>query len=409
MKKGFYFAGLLVLLSCSPEAGSEIEGGEGNSNSTSVQETQQAKQFYHSKGVQFKFRSYCRLDDNNNNHGSTIFQLIEEDSKIAFLAHNSVYAISLQSYNFMTNVQGEIATPATASSSGLVLDLKGDFYVNEANQLTSISYENPYGMGAIGEGTAKFINHSLNTNNGPYSPLASGYMFYLGNTFYMLSAGLNSNSGAPSLYTRNNTTSTWSSQLVPGFVLDTNNNYCTSHILKVGNTVYWSWINYDTSLDNGKMNIISFDGTNFSSVTTLTGIGTVGLSGIDRKNTVFLTENSATPNQPFIVMKRYGTATYDIFKFTGSAITSVVSNITVTPGFKDIAIVNDVIYILCNDEKLYKVSGSSLIATNFSAIGSEAVTAIEPTTSGLLVAIHKYINSTPQPKDVSDVILIPNN
>jgi hypothetical protein len=407
MKKIFYFLSILTVLSCSSDS---EDSGTGNSNTTtSAQETQQAKQFYNANGAQFKFRSYCRLNDNDNHHGSTIFKLIEDNNKISFLAHNFVYAVSLQTYGFMTDVTGEIASSEVAASTGGILDLKGDFYINDARQLTSISYENYYGMGALGQGTAKYINHSLGTNNGPISPLATGYMFYLGDNFYMLSAGLNSNSGAPSLYSLNNSTSTWTSQPVPGFVSNTTNAYCTSDILKVGNTVYWSWISYDTSLDNGKINIIYFDGTNFSSVTTLTGIGNVGLSGIDRKNTVSLTENRANPNQPYMIMARFSTGTYDVFKFNGSAITSFASDITISQGYKDIAIVNNVIYVLGNDEKLYKVSGSSLVATNFPAIGSDSVTAIEPSVNGLLVSVHKTINSTPQEKDVSDVILIPNN
>jgi hypothetical protein len=197
----------------------------------------------------------------------------------------------------------------------------------------------------------------------------------------------------------------------------------TNHASKVGNTdkIFWAYLSFDNSPDNGKINIISYDGAAFSALTTKTGIGSVGTTlSMEYKHSVQLYKNPNNLNNPYIVVRRYNTDIFDIYKFTGSAIETVVtgvsipSEIPITSGttrqFKDLAFSGNTIYLISGkDKNLYKLSGNAFVTHKASLFQTgERISAMESSSTGILISVAKTLNTTPQPKTVSDVILIPN-
>jgi hypothetical protein len=110
----------------------------------------------------------------------------------------------------------------------------------------------------------------------------------------------------------------------------------------------------------------------------------------------------------------------DIYKFTGNAIQAMKTGITLSTSipiisgslrtFKEIKFTGNNVYLITgNDKNLYKLSGSTFAIDKASlTVNGEKISAIESTSKGLLASIVKTLLTQPQPKTVSDVILIPN-
>jgi hypothetical protein len=80
--------------------------------------------------------------------------------------------------------------------------------------------------------------------------------------------------------------------------------------------------------------------------------------------------------------------------------------------FKEIKFTGNNVYLITgkyNDKHLYKLSGSTFVIDKANlTLDGEYISAIESTTNGVLISVVKTLPTKPQPKTVSDVVLIPN-
>ena len=116
----------------------------------------------------------------------------------------------------------------------------------------------------------------------------------------------------------------------------------------------------------------------------------------------------------------FDTDILDIYKFNGSAIEVVKTGVAIptaipilsgsTRVFKDLVFTGNNVYMITGmDKNLYKLNGNSFeIDRPNLTVEQERITSIEGNSNGLLLAISKTLNTQPQPKTVSDVILLPN-
>jgi len=422
---------IVILSSCSSE---DSAGNGGSTSGTIAQEINPAKSFYTANGGTFKFRLYYYPPTegntaNNNNQAAEINKIIDNNGSISVTAKYSLFAQSMQSYGAVINCQGDFVSPQSSSVVGLQLQyFNDDFEVLPNNNLVSYSHTSSMFEGNYGYAGASYHNHTLNTHNGPTSASSNqGYLNQLNNQFFMLSMGLNSNYGHPMLYNNYNPNNgTWSGTAVSQ--MDwiqgvTTNLPITNHAAKVGNTdkIFWAWLSFNSTPDNGKINIISYNGSTFSAVTSLSGIGSVGTSSsYEYKHSIRLYKNPDNLSNPYMVVRRYNTDILDIYKFTGTAIEVVKTGINlpttipITSGttriYKEIAFSGSNIYLITGrDKNLYKVSGGTFVVDKPNLTpANETISALESTSNGILISIVKSILSTPQPKMVSDVVLIPN-
>lgn len=420
---------VLIVLGVFSSACSSSED-DGGSNSTITQELQPAKTFYANNGATFKFRLYNYPptegdNNNNNNHMADVHKIIDQNGQISIIGRYLVPAISLQSTGAVLNIQDEIVSPQSSTAVPLQNTYAfDDFEVLDGNRL--ISYNSSGGAhGAYGFYGTKVLVHNPTFFMGAISASSNqGYMHTLNDSNFMLSLGLNSNYGKPMLYRYNPVNNTWLGDLVTpmDYVQGSGVNIpMTNDASKVGNSdkVYWAWLSYTTNLSNGKINIISYDGSSFSSVTSLEGIGSIG-SGWDAVHTITLHKNPNNLNQPYMVVRRYNSDILDIYKFTGSSIEVVKTGISLPTSipiisgsvrvYKELVFSSNNVYMITGmDKNLYKLNGNSFeIYRPNLTVEQERITSIEGNSNGLLLAISKTLNTQPQPKTVSDVILLPN-
>lgn len=426
-----YLPGLLLIfllsLGCSKEQDEEAIDETPMTTGTSAQETQQAKSYYNANGATFKFRLYNRKDDNNNNHTADIYKIIESDNSTTVLARFSVPAINLQFDGGVVNCQDEYVTIQSSGFVGFNFQYLNDNFEVINSQLVSYNYGSSGFIGAYGYQNGSFHNHTLNTHNGPFAASSNqGYMFLLNGQYLMFSMGLNSNYGHPMLYKYNAETTQWTGSTVTqmDYIQGVIKNLpTTNHASKAGNTdkIFWAYLSFDDSPENGKINIISYNGTTFSQLTTRSGIGSIGTTlSMEYKHSIQLYKNPDNLNNPYMVVRRYNTDILDIYKFTGTAIEVVAKGVTIpdaipvisgsTRSFKDIAFSGNAIYLISGlDKNLYKLSGISFIVEKANLIQTgERITAMEGVSGGVLISIAKGLDTKPQPKTVSDVVLIPN-
>ena len=429
MKNNLIFSILIlafVLFGCSSGADSE-----GDSVGTIAQEIQPAKTFYSNNGATFKFRLYNYPPtegdkNNNNNHTADVNKIIENNGSISVISKYTVPSIFLQGYGAVLNVQGDYVSPQ--SSTAVVIQnssFNDDFEVDNNNsRLVSYNYSGG-AHGSYGFIGARIYVHNPTFFSGAISASSNqGYMHTLNDSNFMLSMGFNSNYGKPMLYRYNPSNYTWIGDLVTqmDYVQGSGVNIpMTNDASKVGNSdkVYWAWLSYTTNLSNGKINIISYDGSSFSAISALDGIGSIG-SGWDSVHTITLFKNPNNLGSPYIVVRRYNTDVLDIYKFNGSAIEVVKTGVAIpaaipilsgsTRVFKDLVFTGNNVYMITGmDKNLYKLNGNSFeIDRPNLTVEQERITSIEGNSNGLLLAISKTLNTQPQPKTVSDVILLPN-
>jgi len=424
---------LVLLTSCSSDLSSD---NNTNSGSTVAQEINPVKDFYSSNGAIFKYRLYnftpTEGNTNNNNfHTAEIYKIIEEAGVFSVMAKFTLPAIDLVSYGAILNCQGDFNSPAINNYVLIQPSSAFDDFEIDNNFTRLISYNFSGGArGSYGFSGARIYVHNPTYFGGAISASANqGYMHTLTDSNFMLSMGLNSNAGKPTFYQYNPSTYTWTGTVVPqmDYVQGSGINIPTTNdASKAGNTdkVFWTWLSFTSTPDNGKINIISFNYTNgFSNVTTLSSIGSIGTGlSMEYKHTITLHKNPNNLNNPYMVVRRYNTDILDIYKFTGTAIevlkTGVIlpSSISLLPGnttrlFKEIKFTGNNVYLITGfDKNLYKLSGSTFIIDKPNVtLEEERISAIESTKEGILVSVVKEVDSKPLPKVVSDVVFIPNN
>jgi hypothetical protein len=418
----------IILWSCSKDDSPDESG------STIAQEINPAKNFYTANGCTFKSRLYNYPptegdNNNNNNHTAEINKIIEDNGMITIISKYTVPAISLQSYGAVLNVKGDIVSPQSATAIGIQnASYNDDFEILDGTRLVSYNYSGG-SRGGYGFTGARIYVHNPVFFSGAISDASNqGYMHTLNNSNFMLSMGYNSNYGHPMFYQYMPTTYTWTGYIVTEMDYENGSGInipTTNDASKVGNTnkVFWAWLSYTTTPDNGSINIISFDGStySFSDKTSLSGIGSVveGLS-LSHQHTIQLYKNPDNLNNPYMVVRRYNSDILDIYKFTGTAIEVVKTGVTLPTSipiisgtirlYKEIAFSGSNVYLITGmDKSLYKLSESTFVIDKPDlTLTDETISALESTSGGVLISIVKTILASPQPKTVSDIVLIPN-
>lgn len=430
MKKLFlHFILAFILFSCS----TSDDDSNDNNGGTIAQEINPAKTFYTNNGATFKFRVYNYpptdgSSTNTNNHTAEVYKIIENNGPISVISKYTVPAAFIQSYGAVLNVQNEFVSPQSSSAVAVQNSSFNDDFEVDNNNTRLVSYNYINGAhGTYGFTGARIFVHSPTFFAGAVSASSNqGYMHTLNNSNFMLSMGLNSNYGKPMLYQYNPVNATWSETLVSSmdFVQGSGINIPTTNdASKVGNSnkVFWAWLSYTTTTDNGKINIISYNGSTFSNVTSLSGIGSIGTSfSMEYKHTITLYKNPNNLENPYMVVRRYNTDILDIYKFNGAVIevvktgVAIPATIPILSGsirvFKDLVFTGNNVYMITGmDKNLYKLNGNSFeIDRPNLTVEQERISAIEGASNGLLLSISKTLNTQPQPKTVSDVILLPN-
>jgi len=417
---------LLLLVSCSKP---DNEDAGGSTSGTIAQEINPAKSFYSSVGATFKFRLYHfppteGETGNNNNHAAYIDKIIDDNGFVSIIA--DYWNLAFSGPGAVLDCKGDYISSET--STAVFLQKKhftDDFEILDKTRL--ISYNSTGGShGAYGFTGQQVYVHIPKYFQGAVSASSNqGYMCTINDRNFMLSMGLNSNYGHPMLYNYIPSNGRWAGEVVPAmdYVQGSGVNIPTTNdVSKAGNTdkVFWAWLSYNTNQDNGKINIISYNGTSFSAATTLSGIGRIGQGQSIYSHSVTLHKNPDNLNNPYLVVRHYDSDVLDIYKFTGSALeivkagVSLPTSIPIISGslrtYKEIKFTGNNVYLITGrDKNLYKLSGTTFIIdkTNVTVDG-EYISAIESTTNGLLISVVKTLLTKPQPKTVSDVVLISN-
>ena len=426
MKNIIALAALLFLVSCT-KPGDEETGG--TTSGTIAQEINPAKNFYSSVGVTFKFRLYHfppteGETGNNNNHAASIDKIIDDNGFVYIIA--DYWNLAFSGPGAVLDCKGDYISPQT--STAVVLQKKhftDDFEILDKTRL--VSYNSTGGAhGAYGfTGQQVYVHNPVYFQGAVSASSNQGYMCTINDRNFMLSMGLNSNYGHPMLYNYIPSNSSWAGEVVPAmdYVQGSGINIPTTNdVSKAGNTdkVFWAWLSYNTNQDNGKINIISFNGTSFSAATTLSGIGRIGQGQSIYSHSVTLHKNPDNLNNPYLVVRHYDSDVLDIYKFTGSAIeivkvgVSIPTSIPIISGslrtYKEIKFTGNNVYLITGrDKNLYKLSGTTFVIEKANVtVEGEYISAIESTKGGLLLSVVKTLLTKPQPKTVSDVVLIPN-
>jgi len=419
-------AALLFLVACSK---AEDENAGGTSGGTIAQEINPAKSFYSAAGATFKFRLYQSppIDGetgNYNNHAASIDKIIDDNGFISIIA--DYWNLAFSGPGAVLDCKGDYISPQTSTT--VLLQKKhftDDFEILDKTRL--VSYNSTDGS----HGNYGFIGQIVYVHNPVYfqgaisSSSVQGYMCTLNDRNFMLSMGYNSNYGHPMLYNYIPGNYTWSGSVVTQMdaVWGSGVNIPTTNdASKAGNTdkVFWAWLSYTTNQDNGKINIISYDGSSFSAATSLDGIGRIGQGLSIYRHSITLHKNPDNLNNPYMVVRHYDSDVLDIYKFTGSAIEIVKTGVTLPASipiisgtlrtYKEIKFTGSNVYLITGrDKNLYKLSGSTFVIDKGGlTVEGEYISAIESTTNGLLISVVKTLSTKPQPKTVSDVVLIPN-
>ena len=422
----FPIAALLILVSCSTPQDEDMDG---TTTGTIAQEIQPAKSFYSSAGATFKFRLYNfppteGNESNNNNHSASIHKIIDNNGFISVIA--DYWNLAFSGPGAVLNCLGDYVSAQTSTAVGLQKKhFTDDFEILDNTRL--VSYSSTGGS----HGSYGFIGQQVFVHNPVYFSGAvsassnQGYMFTINDRNFMLSMGLNSNYGRPMLYNYIPSNYSWAGNVVPSmdYVQGSGINIPTTNdASKAGNTnkVFWAWLSYTTNQDNGKINIISYDGSSFSNATSLGGIGKIGLGQSIYSHSITLHKNPDNLSQPYMVVKHYDEDILDIYKFTGTTIEVVKKGVTLPESipiisgtlrtYKEIKFTGNNVYLITgNDKNLYKLTGSTFVVDKANlTLAGEHISAMESTTNGLLISVVKTLLTKPQPKTVSDVVLIPN-
>lgn len=414
-----------MLVGCSSSDGD-------SASSTIAQELNPAKAHYSQNGAVFKFRVYnyppTEGDTNNNNfHTAEVYKIIDDNGFFSVFAKYTVPSISLVGYGAVLNCQGDYNTAESTNKVVLQAANSADDFEIDTNYTRLISYNSSSGAhGSYGFTGTRIYVHSPTFFSGAISASSNqGYMHTINHANFMLSVGYNSNYGKPMLYRYNPTNFSWIGDVVTpmDYVAGSNTNIpMTNDASKVGNSdrVFWAWLSYTSNLSNGKINIISYNGSSFSNVSSFS-VGSIGTSWTS-VNTITLHKNPNNLNQPYMVVRRYNTDILDIYKFNGTAIEVVQTGVTIPNSiplaagasvrvFKDIVFSGSNVYLITGlDNNLYKLSGSTFVIEKPNlTLTDERISALESTPNGILFSIVKTIPSTPLAKIVSDVVFISNN
>lgn len=428
-KQILLFLGLLgILASCDLFSGG-ADDTDDNIDTTSGnqlgKEVSEAKEFYSKQGAQFKFRTYAFNGDLNNRHEMYLREIFEKSGKISFISE-SWTTFGGTSFVYKINATGELILDPIIG--GNQLNPANENELNAEDQL--VVYQ--YGSGAMTHGAygnSRGVMHNLSTQKNNQTPMTNsdqGYLLNLKGKSFVFSMGLNSNTGFPSLYTFvpgvPPVADRWDLTDLPNFK-NVGINF-TNDASKAGNPnkVFWTWISYDAvNTTNGKIHCVSFDGSNFSAITSK-AIGPVGETlSLEKKHMPVLYKNPNNLDQPYIVIRRWNNPNIlDIYKYTGSSLETVVEGVTlpttlpasngVTREYKEIAFTGGNVYMIARfDNKLYKLKGKEweIIGQNL-LTGENKFTAIEGGAEGLYLGISYLLQNGNLIRIAGDLVFLKN-
>lgn len=414
------------LINGSDDSSGDTDGGGSTSGSDQLaKEVAEAKAFYSKAGAQFKFRAFAFNGDLNNRHEMSFKKIIEKNGQLSYISETYTTFAGV-GYAYKVNATGDLILEH--SVSGNFLHPKYENEVNSENQLISYNYGTD-GTTHGGYGNSKGIlhNHSLQKYNLVYMRNSeSGYMTQLKGKTFVLSMGLNSNSGRPSLYTlvpgTNPALDTWALQDLE-FIRNVGINF-TNDASRVSNPnkIFWTWISYDAlNTTLGKLHVVTFDGTSFSTITSKS-LGQVGETlSMEKKHMPILYKNPNNLDQPYIVVRRYNNLNvFDVYKYTGNAIETVAEGINLPStlpssngtvrDFKEMSFTGSNLYLINGfDNKLYKLKGKEWQEVGSSFItGQNKITAIEGGADGLYVGVAHQLQIGNIIRIAADMILLKN-
>ncbi|HWS01000.1 MAG TPA: hypothetical protein VN249_10320 [Prolixibacteraceae bacterium] len=406
---------LLVFYSCTKtEDPTEPETASSTSPSlTTDKEISEASAYYKLKGAEFKFRAYHWLDDFNNRHETVIRKLMEDNGKISFLGDFWAPHLGTATTMFMLNVQTDRVNGSKQATAGHDLGVIHDNEITSDNEMVSYNYTN---KDHYGGDNGAFHNHSKDLHTGPFSlKSVRGYMARLNGKFYMLSMGLNSNAGKPTLYSYVPATLDWTGQVQDQILAK--GIFATNDVSKAGNSdrLFWAWLSYSSSYTDGQLNVTWYDGSQWGAISTLK-VGSIGTgSGMFEKFRVKIHRNPNSKLSPYVTITKANSI--DFYRLNGTSLEAVVLNVPVpstinnsgmTP-MRDLVFTGNNIYLCTGyDKNLYKLSGNSFINAAQELIGANKVSAIESGATGLYLSIETVVQLGTNIRVVSDVIFIKN-
>ncbi|RIW15111.1 hypothetical protein D0X99_11740 [Algoriphagus lacus] len=417
-----------ILASCDllSSGDDSTDGTDGTSGGDQLaKEVADAKAFYTKQGAQFKFRVYAFNGDLNNRHEMYLQKIFERNGKISFISE-SWTTFGGTSFTYKINASGELILDPTIG--GNQLNPANENEINAEDQL--VVYQ--YGSGAVTHGAygnSRGVMHNLSTQKIQQTPMNNseqGYLLNLKGKSYVFSMGLNSNTGFPSLYTFvpgvPPAADRWDLTDLPNFK-NVGINF-TNDASKAGNPnkVFWTWVSYDAvNTTNGKIHCVSFDGSNFSAITSKS-IGPVGETlSMEKKHMPVLYKNPNNLDQPYIVVRRWNNQNIlDIYKYTGTAIETVAEGVSlpttlpasngVTREYKEIAFTGNNVYLIARaDNKLYRLKGKDweVIGQNL-LTGENKFTAIEGGADGLYLGISYLLQNGNLIRIAGDLVFLKN-
>lgn len=404
---------MLAYHSCTKPEESVETGVISSPVATTDKEITEAAAFYKLKNAEYKFRVYYWLDDFNNRHEAVIRKLFEDNGKLSFVGDFWAPHLLNPAPMFMINVQTDRVNGSKQATSSHNLNVANDNEISPENEMVSYNYTNKDFYG--GEG-GSFHNHSKDQHNGPFSlKSVRGYMVYLNNKYYMLSMGLNSNYGKPSLYTYLPSTYVWSGEIQEQVLAK--GNFATNDVGKAGNTdrTFWAWLSSNSSYTDGQLNLTWFTGSQWGSIFSLK-VGAIGTgNGMFEKFRVKIHRNPNSKLNPYLTVTK--TNSVDLYKFNGSYLEALATNVPfpstinnsgMTPA-RDLVFTGNNVYLCTGyDSNLYKLSGNAFINAAMELIGTNKISAIESGADGLYLSIEKLIQNGQNIRVVSDVVFIKN-
>lgn len=413
--KHYLFALVLgsLLIACSKET---IEEPIDTPSSTDS-EIKDAKAFYNSNGLQFKFRLYHNEGDLLNPHEASIKKLFERNGKLSFIADLSSPWVSPAVSCYAIDCEGEVVK--TRNIGNPFLSAFNENELTADNKLISYNYTE-MAHGGYGGSGAVYHKHTDQQWQYALSPSSvGGYMQSINNKLFIISLNFNGNGGQPSLYTYIFLNQSWVSDPLP--MVNASGIWATNDVSKVGHTnkAFIAWLSYDSDPASGKLNLMSFDGDSFSPVWTKE-IGLIGEGhSMEKKNTVLLHRNPNNIEQPYIVVRQFNSNLMDVYRFTGNGFDEVYTNIELPEGlpasgagnrsYRYLAFSGTTAYVIAGiNNNLYKLKNQTFTSLPLGLSNDDFVSAIETDAQGVYIAIDKFLKVGGVNRTVADVVYSAN-
>jgi hypothetical protein len=412
---GFFF---LILFSCSKK---DTPGSTTQVLTTQV-EINAARSEYQAAGLEFVNRIYYRPDDRLNSHSIEVRYLRQIGSTTFYFSEAS-FAATTTKYGTLTGEftdaeKGPIlANGPTYRSMELDFDAIGTLWRSEYATYSGDPVFNYFG------GAAPLIRN-LTTNKTAATAMASvqGYARKAGSEIMVPSLSQNDFGGKPACYFNQGDT-LWRREPL-SFVPSVPTDYPLSFDSESfgGDKLFLAWTS-----SAGKVYCARFQGGSWSAPGSQPCTPVIHTAGIGGYFRIYLFPNPADADKPYVVVHKRDKL--DIFKWNGSGLSVVKSNMTVPQGLTypaggnfaardytcDMAFTGGHIYLLIkenpNAENLGKLfvldEGNQTFEAAFpetSTLATERVRELEGTADGVLLVYYRFLTKDGVTREVSDVV-----